>query len=120
MQNQNKRDSCMVGINEQYQYRRNKMASFGDSPVNAGGIHRTKAVGRPNSYTAEHEVGASSTYEPTGSFQNTAFIVEAGTSYNLTLLDGGNLTAGLVTGQLYPIALKKVVNGGGTVVKLLK
>ena len=43
-----------------------------------------------------------------------------GSNYNLTLLDGGNLTAGLVTGQVYPIALKKVVNGGGTVVKLLK
>ena len=83
-------------------------------------VGRTRKYGRPNSYTAEHEVAASSTYEPTGSFQNTAFIVEAGTSYNLTLLDGGNLTAGLVTGQLYPIALKKVVNGGGTVVKLLK
>ena len=83
-------------------------------------VSRTKSIDKPNSYTAEHEVAASSTYEPTGSFQNTAFIVEAGTSYNLTLLDGGNLTAGLVTGQLYPIALKKVVNGGGTVVKLLK
>ena len=95
--------------------------SFSDVPRGQGSfVGRTKAVGRPNSYTAEHEVAASSTYEPTGSFQNTAFIVEAGTSYNLTLLDGGNLTAGLVTGQVYPIALKKVVNGGGTVVKLLK
>ena len=94
--------------------------SFSDVTRGQGSfVGRTKAVGRPNSYTAEHEVGASTTYEPIGSFQNTAFIVEAGTSYNLTLLDGGNLTAGLVTGQLYPIALKKVVNGGGTVVQLL-
>ena len=38
-------------------------------------VGRTKKYGRPNSYTAEHEVAASSTYEPTGSFQNTAFIV---------------------------------------------
>ena len=83
-------------------------------------VSRTKSIDKPNSFTAEYEVAASTTYEPTGSFQNSAFIVEAGTSYNLTLLDGGNLTAGLVTGQLYPIALKKVVNGGGTVVKLLK
>ena len=83
-------------------------------------VSRVKSIDRPNSFTAAYEVAASTTYEPTGSFQNTAFIVEAGTSYNLTLLDGGNLTAGLVTGQLYPIALKKVVNGGGTVVKLLK
>ena len=120
MQNQNKKDSCLVGINEQYQYRRNKMASFGDSPTNAGGIHRTKSIDKPNSYTAEYEVGASTTYEPTGSFQNSAFIVEAGTAYTLSLKDGGNLTAGLVTGQVYPIALKKVVNAGGTVVKLLK
>ena len=96
------------------------MASFGDSPVNAGGIHRTKSIDKPNSYTAEYEVRASTTYEPTGSFQNSAFIVEAGTGYTLTLKDGGNLTAGLVTGQVYPIALKKVVNTGGTVVKLLK
>ena len=116
MQNQNKNDSCLVGINEQYQYRRNKMAS----PVNAGGIHRTKSIDKPNSYTAEYEVAASTTYEPTGSFQNSAFIVEAGTGYTLTLKDGGDLTAGLVTGQVYPIALKKVVNAGGTVVKLLK
>ena len=83
-------------------------------------VSRVKTTNRLNSFTRIKEVGASTTYEPTGSFQNTAFIVEAGTSYNLTLLDGGNLTAGLVTGQLYPIALKKVVNGGGTVVKLLK
>jgi|TARA_R100000482_G_scaffold65584_1_gene24377 hypothetical protein len=83
-------------------------------------VSRTKSIDKPNSFTAEYEVAASTTYEPTGSFQNSAFIVEAGTSYNLSLKDGGNLTAGLVTGQLYPIALKKVVNGGGTVVKLLK
>ena len=83
-------------------------------------VSRTKLIDKPNSFTAEYEVAASTTYEPTGSFQNSAFIVEAGTSYNLSLKDGGNLTAGLVTGQLYPIALKKVVNGGGTVVKLLK
>ena len=120
MQNQNRNDSCLVGINEQYQYRRNKMASFGDSPVNAGGIHRTKKIARPNSFTAEYEVAASTTYEPTGSFQNNAFIVEAGSNYTLSLLDGGELTAGLVTGQVYNIALKKVVNGSATIVKLLK
>ena len=83
-------------------------------------VSRTKANPRPNSYTAEYEVGASTTYEPTGSFKNTAFIVEAGTAYTLSLLEGGDLTAGLVTGQVYPIALKKVVNGSATVVKLLK
>tara|TARA_A100001201_G_scaffold43772_1_gene44623 strand:+ start:695 stop:985 length:291 start_codon:yes stop_codon:yes gene_type:complete len=83
-------------------------------------VSRTKSLDRPNSFTAEFEVGASTTYEPTGSFKNTAFIVEAGTNYTLSLLDGGNLTAGLVTGQVYPIALKKVVNGAGTVVKLIK
>jgi len=96
------------------------MANFGDNPGNGSFVSRTKSIDKPNSYTAEYEVAASTTYEPTGSFQNSAFIVEAGTAYNLSLKDGGNLTAGLVTGQLYPIALKKVVNGGGTVVKLLK
>ena len=95
--------------------------SFSDVTRGQGSfVSRTKSIDKPNSYTAEYEVAASTTYEPTGSFQNSAFIVEAGTSYNLSLKDGGNLTAGLVTGQLYPIALKKVVNGGGTVVKLLK
>ena len=83
-------------------------------------VSRTKSIDKPNSFTAEYEVAASTTYEPTGSFQNSAFIVEAGTSYNLSLKDGGNLTTGLVTGQVYPISLKKVVNGSSTVVKLLK
>ena len=83
-------------------------------------VSRTKSIDKPNSFTAEYEVAASTTYEPTGSFQNSAFIVEAGTAYTLSLKDGGNLTAGLVTGQVYPIALKKVVNGSATVVKLLK
>ena len=95
--------------------------SFSDVTRGQGSfVSRTKSLDRPNSFTAEFEVGASTTYEPTGSFKNTAFIVEAGTNYTLSLLDGGNLTAGLVTGQVYPIALKKVVNGAGTVVKLIK
>ena len=95
--------------------------SFSDVTRGQGSfVSRTRKYGRPNSYTAEHEVGASTTYEPTGSFQNTAFLVEAGTSYTLTPRDGGDtLTAGLVTGQVYHIALKKVVNGGGTIVQLL-
>ena len=96
------------------------MASFGDNPSDAGGIHRTKTIDRPNSFTAAYEVAASTTYEPTGSFKNTAFLVEAGTGYTLSLNEGGDLTAGLVTGQVYPIALKKVVTTGGTVIKLLK
>mgnify|MGYP001211108175 CR=1 FL=1 len=87
---------------------------------NGSFVSRTKKLDRPNSYTETFEVGASTTYEPTGSFKNTAFLIEAGTSYTLTAVDGGDLTAGLVTGQVYPIALKKVVNGGGTIVKLIK
>ena len=87
---------------------------------NGSFVSRTKELDRPNSYKETYEVAASTTYEPTGSFQNSAFIVETGTAYTLTLKDGGNLTAGLVTGQVYPIALKKVVNGSATVVKLLK
>jgi len=90
------------------------------TPVQGSFVSRVKSIDKPNSYTAEYEVAASTTYEPTGSFQNSAFIVETGTAYTLTLKDGGNLTAGLVTGQVYPIALKKVVNGSATVVKLLK
>ena len=96
------------------------MANFGDNPGNGSFVSRTKSIDKPNSYTAEYEVAASTTYEPTGSFQNNAFIVEAGSNYTLSLLDGGELTAGLVTGQVYNIALKKVVNGSATIVKLLK
>ena len=67
------------------------------------------------------KVGASTTYEPTGSNTSTAFIVNAGTNYTLTPVNGsGTISAGLVTGQLYPIALKKVVNIGGTTVTLLR
>ena len=53
-------------------------------------VSRTKKYPRPSSFHEEHEV-ASTTYEPTGSFKNTAFLVETGTNYTLTLLDGGNL-----------------------------
>ena len=84
-------------------------------------VSRVKKNPRPSSFHSIYEVAASTTYEPTGSFKNTAFLVEAGTDYTLTPRDGGDtLTAGLVTGQVYHIALKKVVNGGGTVVQLLK
>ena len=83
-------------------------------------VGRTKSFERLNVFETSYQVAASTTYEPTGSFQNSAFIVETGTNYTLTLKDGGNLTAGLVTGQVYPISLKKVVNGSSTVVKLLK
>ena len=97
------------------------MAGFGDSPSDAGGIHRTKTLDRLNSFHSTHEVAASTTFEPTGSFKNIAFFVESGTNYTLTPADGGdNLTAGLVTGQVYNIALKKVVNGSSTVVQLLQ
>ena len=90
------------------------------TPTQGSFVNRTKSTPRPNSFTAAHEVAASTTYEPTGSFKNTAFLIEAGTNYTLSLLDGGDLTAGLVTGQVYPIALKKVETGAGTVIKLIK
>jgi|TARA_B100000902_G_scaffold197550_1_gene188568 hypothetical protein len=97
------------------------MANFASNPGNGSFVSRTKKNPRPSSFHKTYEVAASTTYEPTGSFKNTAFLVEAGTSYALTPADGGDdLTAGLVTGQVYNIALKKVVNGGGTVVQLIK
>ena len=97
------------------------MANFASNPGNGSFVSRTKKNPRPSSFHKTYEVAASTTYEPTGSFKNTAFIVEAGTSYALTPADGGDdLTAGLITGQVYNIALKKVVNGGGTVVQLIK
>jgi|TARA_R100000152_G_C6778545_1_gene209323 hypothetical protein len=97
------------------------MAALGGNPSDVGGIvSRTKSSDRIGQYTATYEVPASTTYEPTGSFKNTAFMIESGTNYTLTAVDGGDLTAGLVNGQVYRVALKKVVNGGTTVVKLLK
>ena len=84
-------------------------------------VSRTKKHPREGSFHSIYEVAASTTYEPTGSFKNTAFIVETGTAYTLTPADGGGgtLTDGLVAGQVYNIALKKVVTAGGTVIKLL-
>ena len=97
------------------------MANLGGNPVQGSFVGRTRKIDRVNMFTATKEVAASSTYEPTGSFQNTAFFVETGSNYTLTPKDGGDdITAGLVTGQVYNISLKKVVNAGGTVVQLLK
>ena len=89
------------------------------TPQQGSFIDRTRELDRPNSHTATFEVGASTTYEPTGSNLNSAFLIEAGTNYTLSPIDGGDLTAGLVTGQVYNVALKKVVTGAGTIVKLL-
>ena len=89
------------------------------TPVQGSFGGRTKEIDRTNSYKRTYEVAASTTYEPTGSNLNTGFLIEAGTNYTLTAVDGGDLTAGLVTGQVYQVALKKVVTGAGTVVKLL-
>jgi hypothetical protein len=90
------------------------------TPTQGSFVSRVKANPRPNSFTAEYEVAASTTYEPTGSFRNTAFILEAGSVYTASLSEGGELDTGLVVGTVYPIALKKVVTGTGTVIKLLK
>jgi len=87
---------------------------------NGSFVSRTKEIDRPNSFSSIREVPASTTYEPTGSFTNSAFLIEAGTNYTLHPQDGDTLTAGLVTGQVYNIQLKKVVNGAGTVVQLIK
>ena len=98
------------------------MANFNSNPGSASFVNRTKKNPRPSSFHQIYEVAASTTYEPTGSFKNTAFIVETGTNYTLTPADGGGgtLTDGLVAGQVYNIALSKVVNGSSTVVQLLK
>ena len=98
------------------------MANFDSNPGSASFVSRTKKNPRPSSFHQIYEVAASTTYEPTASFKNTAFIVETGTNYTLTPADGGGgtLTDGLVAGQVYNIALSKVVNGSSTVVQLLK
>ena len=86
-------------------------------------VNRTKAIEQTQNAYGEvvEAVGASTTFEATGSDTSTAFIVNAGTGYTLTPVNGsGTISAGLVTGQLYPIAIKKVVNTGGTTVTLLR
>lgn len=86
-------------------------------------VGRTKAIDTTQNAYGEvvQAVGASTTFEATGSNISTAFIVNAGSGYTLTPVNGsGTISAGLVTGQLYPIALKKVVNTGGTTVTLLR
>ena len=86
-------------------------------------VGRTKAIDATQNAYGEvvQAVGASTTFEATGSNFSTAFIINAGSGYTLTPVNGsGTISAGLVTGQLYPIALKKVVNTGGTTVTLLR
>ena len=95
------------------------MAALGGNPVQGSFVSRTKSIDTSNSFKRSYEVAASTTYEPTGSNLNSAFLIEAGTNYTLSPIDGGDLTAGLVTGQVYNVALKKVVTGAGTIVKLL-
>ena len=91
--------------------------------VHGSFVGRTKAIDTTQNAYGEvvQAVGASTTFEATGSNFSTAFIVNAGTNYTLTPVNGtGTISAGLVTGQIYPIALKKVVNVGGTTVTLLR
>ena len=93
------------------------------TPTQGTFVSRTKNFDPSlNSFTTTHIVSASTTYNSTGSnFRPTAFYVQAGTNYTLTPLDGGaTLTTGLIVGQIYPIALKKIVNVSGTTVVLLK
>jgi len=93
------------------------------TPTQGTFVSRTKNFDPSlNSFTTTHIVSASTTYNSTGSnFRPTAFYVQAGTDYTLTPVEGGsNLTAGLITGQVYPIALKKIVNGAGTQIVLLR
>ena len=86
-------------------------------------VGRTKSIDTTQNAYGEvvEAVGASTTFEATGSNFSTAFIVNAGTGYTLTPVNGtGTISAGLITGQLYPISLQKVVNTGGTTVTLLR
>ena len=58
------------------------MANLGGNPVQGSFVGRTRKIDRVNQFTATKEVAASTTYEPTGSFQNTAFFVEAGSKHH--------------------------------------
>jgi len=69
-------------------------------------------------------VAASTTFEATGSNISTAFMVHTGTNYTLTPANGSLTIVGgtnpVLANTIHPVALKKVVNGGSTVVTLLR
>tara|TARA_R100001443_G_scaffold35479_1_gene49233 strand:+ start:323 stop:637 length:315 start_codon:yes stop_codon:yes gene_type:complete len=92
----------MVGINEQYQFRRKQMAT----PVQGKFIDRTKNPNRKNQYTVVRAI-SNETLETTGSNNNTAFFAD-GTGYSIKGAEGGTITGGLTSGSIYPISLSEV------------
>ena len=84
-------------------------------------VGRSKSINpAQNSYgEVVKVVAASTTFEATGSNTSTAFMVHTGTNYTLTPANG-SLTIVGGTNPIHPVALKKVVNGGSTVVTLLR
>lgn len=93
------------------------------NPTHGSFISRDKLINNTlNSYgEIVQKVGPSTTYNSTGANYNTAFILNAGSAYTLTPTNGTEtITAGLIVGQIYPIALSKVVNVSGTTVTLLR
>jgi len=104
MQNPNKKGSCLVGLNEQYQFKERKMAT----PVYGKFIDRNpdKSKMRKNTFTVVRAI-SNETLETTGSNSNTAFYAD-GSGYQIDGLDGGSITGGLVSGSVYEISLSQV------------
>ena len=90
--------------------------------ADAGGMHRTKrqdaySLGDYNRVT---EVGSSTTFHATGSNAAAGFIIENVTNVVIHLANGGTLDGDQCTVKvLYPIGVRKVVNGGSGKVHLL-
>ena len=89
-------------------------------------VGREKSIDTTQSSYGEvvQAVGASTTFEATGSNISTAFMVHTGTNYTLTPANGSLTIVGgtnpVLANTIHPVALKKVVNGGSTVVTLLR
>ena len=89
-------------------------------------VGRSKSINpAQNSYgEVVKVVAASTTFEATGSNISTAFMVHTGPNYNLPPANGSLTIVGgtnpVLANTIHPVALKKVVNGGSTVVTLLR
>tara|TARA_Y100001938_G_scaffold135784_1_gene197852 strand:+ start:3056 stop:3340 length:285 start_codon:yes stop_codon:yes gene_type:complete len=82
---------------------------------------RPSVVTNAGKYNRIQQVGASTTFEPTGSNMGKAFIVAAGTAYQIWGANGGHVTgsAPVTAGRTYEVGVKRVETGAGTTVYIL-
>ncbi len=82
---------------------------------------RPAVVTNSGKYNRIQQVGASTTFEPTGSNMGRAFVVAAGTAYKIFGANGGHITgsAPVSAGRMYEVGVKRVETGAGTTVYIL-